>query len=31
MKQRIESGSPEEKRHQLGLNLLAEAREDDIG
>ena len=31
MKQRIESGSPEEKRHQLGLNLLAKAREDDIG
>jgi len=30
MKQRIESGSPEEKRHQLGLNLLAKAREDDI-
>ena len=26
MKQRIESGSPEEKRHQLGLNILDRAR-----
>jgi Fe-S-cluster-containing hydrogenase component 2 len=26
MKQRIESGNPEEKRHQLGLNILDKAR-----
>jgi Fe-S-cluster-containing hydrogenase component 2 len=26
MKQRIESGNPEEKRHQLGLNILDRAR-----
>ncbi len=26
MKQRVNSGSPEEKRHTLGMNILAEAR-----
>ena len=30
MKQRVESGSPEKKRHQLGLNLLANERVGNI-